>query len=806
MDDQNTNHSSDEILQQGYDVRDKAWKEIGTLDSFVLAHIINPGLTGMPQWPDLRQSYKVVHLANGHTIIATDGLSDPFMKDHPFYKPDKNGFGVELFIEITEPFDMGKAGQTWWYNLLYQSALQVAYSGDFFEKLNEHGGTLSTELYDVPGLPDNFINEGRAPVLLGMPSNSAPLIVKGPLSLIRFVSIELLTLDELQHILDKGKDGRSDIARGLMKQSGGPVSSLERRSVLLTSELKKPEPIKQTAYGHVDFDYDDFRNLQDNDIQHLSSMLGVDIDYEAVAAQRAKYPDEPIIFVELAMDEYSPQLAKLLVGDDHKWDDLYIFNQLKEAAPELQLVYATESGASFGNDEWKFNFTALGSQHTITTEPLDIFPIFNYMNDLLAAFSKKFMYIDDFGDGLDFLLVDQALDEKTLRDIIYTASPSAEPATKPVTELNNAPPDSTPPPAPNAVTGVKRSIDLYVKQSWLEKSSETALEEFKSVLSATLNSFAEDRHIDSDRWTITKVTEGDVAHLLYDERSVATLGIESSGLHIVSQSSSLERYDDIMYAIRYAADRLVLAVFSNTHGGARLPQDYRLSLDQTYFERDKALANFFAKSKYIPRFAPEGIEYVDEGRQALVIYSPYYAENKDDGSIHILNNAMLTFLSEKDNQETNREFSYRVASSMQDFARKHDLGLIPSSFYQNYGLSTKIINQTYFDVGHINRKVFIDPYVWDFDDEHDYRFYKNVKNGMHLMDKVRKGENLDTALKRVLREELQVADNYVGARVWGIEFDRDRDDILTPRLKINIFVNGMTEKHKSQSHDWVSIK
>lgn len=348
-------------------------------------------------------------------------------------------------------------------------------------------------------------------------------------------------------------------------------------------------------------------------------------------------------------------------------------------------------------------------------------------------------------------------------------------------------------------------IDLQIKQSWLEKSSETALEEFKSALENILNNFPEDRHADK-RWSISKVSEGNSAHLIYDERSLASLAIENSALHFQAHDSETPRQDDILYAIRYAANRLLLAVHSNVHRGARLPQDYTLSLDHTYFQRDKSMREFFAKSHFIPRFAPEGIEDVGDGRQVLVIYSPYYAENREDGSVHILNNSMLNFLVEKDDQRTNREFSYKVADSMNDFARKYDLGLVPSGFYQNYGFPTKVINTTYFDSFHINRKVFIDPYVWDFDDQHDYRFYQNVKNGMHLMDKVRKGETLDIALKRTLREELQVADDYVGARIWGIEFDRDREGILTPRLKMNVFVHGMTEKHKSQSHDWVSIK
>ena len=348
-------------------------------------------------------------------------------------------------------------------------------------------------------------------------------------------------------------------------------------------------------------------------------------------------------------------------------------------------------------------------------------------------------------------------------------------------------------------------IDLLVKQSWLEKSSESALEEFKSVLSEILNSFPYDRHAEK-RWSITKISEGSTAQLIYDEQPIAFLTIEEQGLHFVTNEGDVPRYDDLMYAIRYAANRLVLAVYSKIHGGARLPQDYTLALDHSFFKLNKSVANFFAQSRFIPRYAPVSMEKVAENQQALVIYSPYFAENKDDGSIHILNNAMLSFLTEKEDQQTNREFSYKVADNMQDFARKYDLGLVPRSFYQNYGLSTKIINNTYFDVYNIDRKVFIDPYVWDYDDEHDYRFYKNVKNGTHLMDKVRQGEDLDTAVKRVLKEELQVSDDYVGLKIWDIEFDRDKEGILTPRLKMNIFVNGMAHKHRSQSHDWVSMK
>jgi len=53
--------------------------------------------------------------------------------------------------------------------------------------------------------------------------------------------------------------------------------------------------------------------------------------------------------------------------------------------------------------------------------------------------------------------------------------------------------------------------------------------------------------------------------------------------------------------------------------------------------------------------------------------------------------------------------------------------------------------------------------------------------------------------------KLKIADDYVGARIWGIDFDRDRDGFLTPRLKMHIFVSGMTDKQRSKDHDWVSL-
>lgn len=349
-------------------------------------------------------------------------------------------------------------------------------------------------------------------------------------------------------------------------------------------------------------------------------------------------------------------------------------------------------------------------------------------------------------------------------------------------------------------------LDLAIKQKKYEQSSEGALESFKAALVDVLNNSAEDRHVEN-RWSISQIAASDQsATLIYDQKILASVKIENGELRITAQESELARYDDIIYAIRYVASHLDLAVYSYAHNKARLPQNSLLALDHTFFKRNTLFAEFFAQSEYIPRYALEGYENTSDGVTVAKIYPPFYAESKTDGSIHILNPDMLSYLVEKENKQTNSEFSYKIATNLDEFARKYDFKIVPVDFYQCYGLSSKIINSTYFDVFHIRRKVFIDPYVWDFDSDYDHKYYQNVKNGMHFMDKVRKDEDLNGALKRVLTEELKVADDYVGAHVRQIDFDRDRDGILTPRLKINVFVHGLVQKHASQTHDWVSIK
>lgn len=179
----------------------------------------------------------------------------------------------------------------------------------------------------------------------------------------------------------------------------------------------------------------------------------------------------------------------------------------------------------------------------------------------------------------------------------------------------------------------------------------------------------------------------------------------------------------------------------------------------------------------------------------------YYALNKKN-EVVIVNRALINFLFEKEIPETEiGELQYVVAPNVQKFAYMDDRNLIPNNFYKFYRKSHKIINDSDFDIYNIRRKVFIKPYIMELQEERN-EFYTYAGDGSSLlfMDKIRRGETLDQSIKRVLSEELKVADDYIGAHiVEDVEFDRDRDGVITPRLIIMVYVE------KINNHDW-SIK
>ncbi|MFH1601537.1 MAG: hypothetical protein ABIB61_01115 [Candidatus Shapirobacteria bacterium] len=180
----------------------------------------------------------------------------------------------------------------------------------------------------------------------------------------------------------------------------------------------------------------------------------------------------------------------------------------------------------------------------------------------------------------------------------------------------------------------------------------------------------------------------------------------------------------------------------------------------------------------------------------LQINNVYYAADPQ-GTIHIINPYLLEYIYNKEIPELKlSELSYPVANSINLFSAKADKELIPADFYEYYNKSVKIINKSFFDINHQNRKVFLKPFIFEFKPAiGEFYNYTGEGGALLFMDKIRPGETLDISLKRILSQDLKIADDYIAALVSKeIEFDRDREGILTPRLSILVYVDHIKNK------------
>jgi hypothetical protein len=93
-------------------------------------------------------------------------------------------------------------------------------------------------------------------------------------------------------------------------------------------------------------------------------------------------------------------------------------------------------------------------------------------------------------------------------------------------------------------------------------------------------------------------------------------------------------------------------------------------------------------------------------------------------------------------------------------------------------------------------------------DDEEYNFFtkKGERGSQIMMDKIRNGETLDIMLNRVLKE-WGLADGYLRALVRReIEFDKDRDGYVTPRITVNVYVEKLIKELQGSDRSWDSLK
>lgn len=235
--------------QRSADRRDQFWASVGLVEPDLLSHLVSPGLIGGPAWPTTRQAYRVVRRADGSTLIATDGLSDPFDDGGEEEEASAvNGFELELFAESADlpagtagaPGDIAPLAGSWLLELVRNVAGTVAQAGGIAGHLDRHG-VLSMEIPGVSSstaisaqLPARYVTADDAlGILIGAPApDFAASIEDMPLSPVRLVPIVLLTAAELGEIRAGDEETRDAIAARLAAMPSGHRSDLGRPSIV----------------------------------------------------------------------------------------------------------------------------------------------------------------------------------------------------------------------------------------------------------------------------------------------------------------------------------------------------------------------------------------------------------------------------------------------------------------------------------------------------------------------------------------------------------------------------------------------
>jgi hypothetical protein len=82
-------------------------------------------------------------------------------------------------------------------------------------------------------VPDAFKNaEGRVGAFIGLPDTIIPGEVQLSLEPVKMVNIKLLTIPELEYVINNGEEGRAKLAELLIAQGNPTWSTLERASVV----------------------------------------------------------------------------------------------------------------------------------------------------------------------------------------------------------------------------------------------------------------------------------------------------------------------------------------------------------------------------------------------------------------------------------------------------------------------------------------------------------------------------------------------------------------------------------------------
>jgi hypothetical protein len=278
--------------------------------------------------------------------------------------------------------------------------------------------------------------------------------------------------------------------------------------------------------------------------------------------------------------------------------------------------------------------------------------------------------------------------------------------------------------------------------------------------------------------------------------TLTSAGPTSFGGGSTSLMVQCEADDNISPSLfRYAAEEEKFRVYSVEHQSF-LPINPELLMASRQLAFDEKVSEALSAKGFIPIFGDK---------------NSLFAKNQADGIIHTINTSLLDYFCNYSIEKSNTpEFSYPVASDINRFVAYYDEAVIPLNFYEKYQKTLRIFNYSHFDIEHINRKVFIQPILYEYNElKQAFEMVTSEKSALNFADKVRPGETLEESLTRIVRDDLHVAPDFIRARVaQKIDFDRDKDGVLVPRLWVCIYCKKVTlqgETQQKADRGWVPL-
>lgn len=206
--------------------RDTFYASLGQLEPDVIAHLINPSFMGGPTWPALRQAYNIIRCSDS-VIIASNGLSDPFDD----WDEINSGFEIEIFAETKQPLGSDVAA-SWLFKLVYAVSQQAAHNGQFKSFIEAHE-VITMEVCSEAGLERLENTNGNIGIILGVEHPNRKKYVDFPGASVAIVTVQLLTPDELDYVVEHRANGRRKIHQLLKEKGHYHFCNPDRESVLL---------------------------------------------------------------------------------------------------------------------------------------------------------------------------------------------------------------------------------------------------------------------------------------------------------------------------------------------------------------------------------------------------------------------------------------------------------------------------------------------------------------------------------------------------------------------------------------------